>query len=314
MTPVLIFIMLGAFALVGANPIIRAIESGSGGTTADLIFGSSFCPFGFASGFSVQCLVPGATSVRFFVDNTLVSTQTQEPFVLNGLTDGAVNSWANFSLGDAQISCVGDNGCATIWKGRIECVGSPTPTPAAPIPPSVDNCVTVPGGEFNGMITDGWVLNETTNSVEYEPESSFGGIVPPNTAQLMYTFMVPIETTYGISIDMGTNGVTEHNDVFIRFSEGITLRRGDSVLDPNTGFVKAYHNRNGRSKQVFSVDNNPHTLSVSETLKPGVEYTVTIGARSTMTTVYGIILFPCFANECQSGRPLWQQQIALCNV
>lgn len=300
-----------------ATPIIRALESGVGGTISELAFGVSFCPFIFGSGFSVECVLPNATYVRFFINSKLVSEQLQPPFALYGHTNRSVDAWTNYTLGEVQISCVDNNGVATIWRSRLECVGSATPTPSvspSPIPLSTNYCVTVRGDEFIPPLTEGWVLNNETHSVEYEPESNFEGIVWWNKAQLRYKFTVPLETTYGLTIDMGTKGYTEHNDVFISFDQGILLRKKNETVGPTTGFLKAYHNANGRSKQVFSIDFDPHTLSVSKALVPNVNYTVVIAARSTKTTVYGVMLFPCRGEECQSGQLPWQRFLHICNV
>lgn len=318
MTVLRILTLLFAVALVSAAPSIRVVQPGVSGTTGALSFADSFCPFAFSpTGFSVECVIPGATSVRFFVDSKQVSEQAQAPFVVGGHTGGNVAAWTGYRTGVTQVSCVGNNGIATIWRGNIECVGSPTPSPS-PLPPqppvSATNCVALRGDTFSPPLTNGWVLDPAVGSLTYEPDNNSTGIVGSGRAQLRYRFMVPVAATYGLTLDMGTAHPTEHNDVFVQFSEGITRRRDSSVKPPSTGFLKAYHNANGRSKQVFSVDFNAHTLSVSKLLVPGVEYTVVVAARSTKTTIYGVLLFPCREANCQSGKPQWQQYLGLCNV
>lgn len=186
---------------------------------------------------------------------------------------------------------------------------------AAPVAPTTltvgKYCIYKPGtSHSNKPLPKGWVAKGT--AVTYRPTSDYGGTVPSSTAILSYKFTPTYTSTYAVTLDMGTKHPTEHNDVFVRCQGGFTAMKSNGKKFPAPGFVKAYHNKNGRATQAFTKDKDAHALSTTVVYKKGVTYTCDIGARSTKTTIYGLVLFPCNGMECQTGSKVWKTGITNC--
>lgn len=156
----------------------------------------------------------------------------------------------------------------------------------------------------------GWEAKGT--AVTYKPNSNYGGVEPKDTAVLTYKFTVKYTSTYAVSLDMGTTHPTEHNDVFVRCQGGFNAMKANGDKFEAGAWVKAYHNKNGRATQAFTKDHDAHALSTKKTFQAGMEYTCSVGARSTKTTIYGLVLFPCKAMECQTSSKVWRSGVSEC--
>ena len=154
---------------------------------------------------------------------------------------------------------------------------------------------------------------KTTNGMVFKPAFNGRRTFRPGK-WLEYGIRVPVESHYGIVLDMTTKHWTEHNDVWLRWKNGrgIRLRKGKSSFVRGNNWIKAYHNKNGRAKASFSVDFRPHSFSTADVLKPGRTYSLYIAGRSSKVTVHRIIMFPCNGNNCHSGSGLWQRYLREC--
>ena len=153
-----------------------------------------------------------------------------------------------------------------------------------------------------------WVRDRAC-ALTYKPWSKYPGVVPPSTSHLVYYFRPRVTATFGVSIDLGTTHWTEHNDVWLYCDGGFELR--GRTYKRAEGFVKVYHNENGRSRLSFSVDHDRHAVATIK-WKKGRRYKCIIGARSTQTTVYGISLFPCRRWLCTHRSWLWKHALRVC--
>lgn len=97
----------------------------------------------------------------------------------------------------------------------------------------------------------------------------------------------------------------DHNDMFIRFSGGLnflnarTNRKFPFRIRARNSYFKAYQNigDNRRTKVLSTVNGNPHIL-VSHALNTTKEYTLCFGGRSSMFSVYSLIMIKCHGYNC----------------
>lgn len=341
MSALRLFVALCLLALSAAE--LRIIEAGMNGRVGpELKDGFKFCPQSFSGkGFSVDCRIPGANSASFLEGSTVVRREGVKPFMRNGddASKGVIYPWNSYPKGAATIKCKGNNGVMLTASGEFACPkpSAPKSAPSAPksnppapkpepkpvVPKSlpattgplgVDGkyCVTKKGSQYASKTGSGW--EKVGTAMWYERTNPFGGIVGPNVARLVYKFTVPAASHYGFTLDMTTSHPTEHNDMWVKCEGGLRLRRGNNLAPSGDKFFKAYHNDNKRAKKSFSVDFDPHSFSTINMLKPGVEYTCTVAARSTKTAVNGIILFPCKDGTCTHTAGHWQSYLNVCNV
>ncbi len=164
----------------------------------------------------------------------------------------------------------------------------------------------------NKVLPAGWTVEGT--SVWYRKNSKFGGVVPGGTADLNYMFISPMTSNFGITLNMTTHDVTDFNDCWIKFRYGLHLMKQNEPtqsVDGNT-YVKAYHNRDGTAVEAWSVDENFHAISTKTSLRAGMMYMITIGARSANLKVNNIVMFPCTGNECTPESPVWGKGVSMC--
>lgn len=177
-------------------------------------------------------------------------------------------------------------------------------------------CVTKRGTEYSEDLADGWSRSGT--AVVYKKDENSTISDTQNTAVLRYDFSVPVRSHYAFTLDMTTKHPVDHNDVWVKCPFGITLRREKGgkvhVRNAGSGFLKAYHNDNGRAKATFSKDFDPHSFSSTTPLKPGKIYACMIGGRSSKVVINGLILFPCDGDTCQAYSEHWKQFISVCHV
>lgn len=160
-----------------------------------------------------------------------------------------------------------------------------------------------------GELGPGWTA--TKDGVTYREDDPFAGTVPAGTSPLRYMFVAPTTGRFAITVDMTTRGGTEHNDIFLKMFGGFQLWRKGAMRKAD-GYVKAYHNANGRSIAAYSVDNEAHSFATGNPLRSGKDVLITVGARSTKVTVHRIFMWPCADKTCDSGTPEWRMMYNMC--
>ena len=187
------------------------------------------------------------------------------------------------------------------------------------LPFSWKYCVGLPATSHTNALPNGWV--QFDKALVYRPlDDCAHCIYPPNAAVLEYKFKVPIASRYAITMESETKDPTEHNDGWIGFKNGITLIK----IDPKTNVTseikglakpqKAYHNTARRYEGAFSVDGKGYSFSTTKVLEPGVDYTITFGARSTQFKFFGLFLFPCSDDNCYHHTEYYLRYLRICGV
>lgn len=77
-----------------------------------------------------------------------------------------------------------------------------------------------------------------------------------------------------------------------------------------SGWIKGYHNRNGRAALTSTVDHNGHSIASGDVLQVGSEYLLEISGRSNGVTVHRVLMFPCMGEGCQ--RRGWRDTQNIC--
>lgn len=183
----------------------------------------------------------------------------------------------------------------------------PEENPRSP-PVSGGSCTTIPATSYVGSLSKGW--EKVNGGLFYKKNDPFEGVVPSDTARINYKFTAPVTSKYAFVLDMTTSHPTEHNDCFVSIAGGWTLHRNGKTRSAS-GFTKAYHNKNGRARQAFSVDNDPHSFATME-IKAGETVDIVVGARSTKMGYHYLILFPCSGNSCDYTSPAWSSGLSKC--
>lgn len=315
------FFVLSTFSLVSAR--LRIVEAGEGGREGPTLNeGFEYCPSN--KGYSIECIPPSETSSVVITVNGKQHEERNRPFFAAANSGSTVYPLQVY--GPLNITCQG-NGYFKRVVGLVSC-STPEPlavvmneTPA-PSPTPVQNeislkdvtCVAIKGTDYIGDLSRGWVRTGGTG-VTYESDNNSGSIVQSDHSVLEYKFQVPIESRYGITVDMGTMHSTEHNDIWLECTGGFTAYKNEKVRKFD-GFIKVYHNRNKRYKEAKTVDYQGFKLTSTAVYRPGMQYECKVGARSTKTTVYGIILFPCDQEkgECHPNSQHYRKNVDQCNV
>lgn len=285
--------------------------------------------------FTLECQPDApATSATFFVDGEEVRTERVVPYVLSGDSDGFAAPWP--VPDSATVRCRSSNGDEAVAMLTFSCPDDPAPMPmpmpttrppttsppttdrpmpsppttrppttAAPAPAPAPEprggsasgpCVRIPATSFVGSKSPDWVSGG--GALAYKPDDFSTGVDDSGDAPLMYKFRAPKDGRYVISIDMKTENGVDHNDVWVKGpAGGVSLEKPGSTMSDG-GWVKAYHNQNGRATEALSVDFNGHVISTKAELKAGTEYTVGVAGRSTRVTFYAVVMFPCSGTSC----------------
>lgn len=295
-----------------------------------------FCPLDFGSrGFTVACEVPNATYVRFYVNGKLVRQENVVPYTIAGNVGNIFSPWKTFPE-EAEIACVPSEGLVVEATVRFVCLSptkTPKPSPATnqarslpdtPTPSDEEllddfpeaspetKCVVMQATSYSGELPSGWV--ESEDSISFRPDNSSTAAIPPGASSVRYTFKAPVDGTYAVTLDMTTEGITDYNDVFLKFDhgDGFTLRKEDATVRGGTGYLKAYHNKNRRATEAFSIDHDPHSFSTASTLTAGSSYDLVLGGRSNKVTVHNLILFPCDPEWCYFTSKEWRRNLDQC--
>jgi len=275
-----------------------------------------FCPTTIGTAITIECLAPTASTAKFTYAGT-TRTEGVKPFIINGDNNGNAPAWP-VPTGIVTIKCETNVGTVTL-TGEFKCGTDPvvspnpvvTPTPAV-IDPSVPTeisssyCITKKANTHtNTLAPNGWVPSAADPSaLTYKPdEDNPAKTYPAGTDPLTFTFTPALTSKYAVSMTSTTGAVTDYNDVWFKFTPGLTFRKIVSdVTQPlsstKTGFVKAYQNNGAKATIAWSVDEDFHSIETTGLLNAGQEYTFTIAARSPQFTLHGLVMYPCKGDEC----------------
>jgi len=115
------------------------------------------------------------------------------------------------------------------------------------------------------------------NALVYRPDiDSATTVFPPGSDPLTFTFTPTFSAHYAVTMVSTTIAVTDFNDCWFKFADGLTLRKiKDGVQEPlkNGGSVsvKAYQNSAKKSKAAWSVDEDFHSIETTNVLTAGTE-------------------------------------------
>lgn len=197
-------------------------------------------------------------------------------------------------------------------------IADEVPGPAVQLPGPVDppvpttSCIKIDARAdlLNKTLPEGWVVDNENEGLTFRKGDDSTSITPKRVAPLYYSVTANADKRFAIVVDMTTRGNADHNDIWVRFSEKIqATHSGDSVI--REGWVKGYHNENGRATRTFTVDFTPHILSTGIVLQTGMAYKLGIGGRSSKVTVHKIYMFSCAENSCQRGDR-WNEALERC--
>lgn len=294
--------------------------------------------------FTVMCfpeIEPRSVAYAIFsVNNVFRRREKVKPYTLTGDRGGVARPWLS-TAPETKITCVLSNGEATSSILSLRCpvatagvanivtpivlpslspspLPSPSstsvaaesalPSPSIPVPNKL--CVKIAALSYLSK-SNGWIRRD--NGLEYKPYKMSKSIDAMGSEPVEYTFVAPVSSHYGLSVDMTTSGVVDYNDIWIRFPYGdFTLRKGQRVKSA-FGWIKGFHNRRGRLTKALSTDHDGHTISTRKMLEAGGRYRVLIGGRSSKVTVHHIIMFPCGGLNCAEGY-FWKRRIRECTL
>ncbi|CAN8069940.1 unnamed protein product [Agarophyton chilense] len=294
----------------------------------------TLCANDLPSPFTVVCIPDegmSASSAKFYLNGVVVRAERQLPYVITGdMSSKGAFPWNNPPT-VSEITCVlsgGQTVTSTILFSCDDDTETPTtdappttmppttmpaapPAAAAPRSSGTSACVYIPATGYESK-TGAWM--EGGGGMEYKFSDSTTKVDRAGLATMTYSFVAPLTARYGVTVDMLTSHGTEHNDIWLEV-DGVpfTLVKKGSSQDGKSGMNKAYHNNNGRSKLVYTVDFNAHVFSTKPALEAGASYVVNIGGRSTKIRVYAIILFPCDAFGCAPGNQ-WNSAVNTCSA
>jgi len=295
-----------------------------------LPWGSKICPRDYKNGFTFECRNNMVPPVKWYINDKLVRTTYAWPYTITQYANNKRSKYKVYGPNISQkIECKSSHGGPkqtsqiTYQCNGPRKVSTKQSVKKTPVRPSSSKkwyfkggqgCVIVDATTPVSGLKPGWTL-ASNGGVVYQKDNPMEGVVAPGTAPLTYVFRVSKKSQYGITLDMETGSWTEHNDVFLKFTYGGGLRlyRPGHEKIVGSQFTKAYHNKNGRHRQAKSVDNFGHSFSTVAELEPGVDYYITIGARSTKLTVHNIILFPCSDGQCTEYDNHWKWMLGTCS-
>lgn len=305
------------------------------------------CPGALFPAFSVTCIPDHPASwAKFSVNGSYLRKESVVPYMLFGDDGNTAVAWKILPT-SATIKCCTSNGEEVEVKIIFRCPeteSEPTPTtnlspsPTIPymkitMPPSISmvpgkriratrtpapsvfpseptSCVRIAATDYN-MTSTGWV--KKGHGMAFKPNDSSRGIDQPGKYSLSFSFVASDTAHHAFTLDMKTSGSVDHNDVWVEFPDGgfTLLRKGSSKNV--SGWIKAYHNKNGRETSAYSVDFVPHYFSTRKILKAERKYWVNVSGRSTMVALFQIIMFPCLSEKCFTGS-YYKRGVENCSV
>lgn len=302
---------------------------------------TTLCPTRRFPSYTLQCITSRtATAATFFVNGRRVRTERVLPFVLTGDSRGVASPWTPPEGDQVMVRCEADDGEEVEVAVRIRCGGRrkvvmpgsgsggsggggdgdsaaggmpesgggqggrSEPRDEADAGVGAEGCVKIGAREFVS-IEGAW--DTVGGGIVYKRGDDSTGVDEAGEAPVAYEFVAPVTSRYGVTLDMETEGGVDHNDVFLEFADGgFTLNKANGETRRAEGWVKAYHNRNGRALEAFSVDFNPHVFTTTDSLVAGRRYGIRVAGRSTKVTIHAVVLFACEGEVCQGGSSFFQ--------
>lgn len=286
----------------------------------ELISGMTFCPMA-AFGeeiFTVECIGSKESSVAIFrVDGEVVKEDRRRPFYVSKekWDDHTLPyAWGQFPGQAFKISCELDDGNVdVIFDVVISCHHELAPLSDIKVIP-------VPGGDMKAATgcvfidtvhyapSSGW--EEGPDGLTYMGDDEFAKLGQPGDSSVSFVFTPPRTSRYAVVVDMTTSDKSRLNDLFIETPpDGFQIMRA-GVSRMVNGWIRVYHNKNGRAAFSSYFDKDAHSVSTAAVLEAGVDHLFAISGRSPMVTVHRIVLFPCEGTGCQRGE--WRDRQNIC--
>lgn len=210
-----LFVLLTLAAIVSGAKL-RVIRAGDlYGASWKLKDGFSVCKDDYPGGLSVICEASDVAGVDFYVNGVFVRTEGKEPYAINGNTKNQAISW-NPPMGETTLECKPKNQDGVKVTGTFGCT-MPKMAPSSTAGIDKDYCVGIKATSHEGSLKSGWTKDGV--SLWFKRNDDSLGIASPVAAPLKYKFQVPIESTYGFTLDMDVGGGIDHNVSVARITE-----------------------------------------------------------------------------------------------
>lgn len=285
--------------------------------------GMRLCPLtAFDNGdFNVECVSGESmtSKAEFFVDDVFVQKESVAPYFIAGDFPLRIRPWTDYPrVGEAKLTCSTTSKSGAVSTTNVlvsfECTQEER-NAASGVRTTPDGCIEIDATKTS--LSNGW--ERVPDGLGFRLQDSGLGIVGAGSAPLRYRFTPPGSYKYGFTMETTAAGVTDYNDVFVRFKEiGFQLMRGGELYEDKDdmegkGWIKAYQNSGKKSLVASSVDFNPHSFATRTELEEGREYMIEVGGRSNMVVLHRIIMFPCEGDTCQQGSSIWRERLGVCS-
>lgn len=276
--------------------------------------------------FSIVC-APSKDSVyaKFYINGELVKKENVVPYTIAGDWRGKINEWDSYPDSTFTIKCELSDGLKSTLELTIK-DGTMMNMPmdnsddddnddSGNMPPTSgdgNGCVVIDAKTtLTSPLSNGWT-SESDGLAYKKNLNNKKAITRAGANALKYQFIAPKKSRFAFIIDMTTSNAVDFNDIWAKFNYGgFKLMRNNVSTGAKTGYIKVYHNANGRAQISSSVDHNPHSISTAKELKEGDTYTFYISGRSSKVTIHQIVIYPCSGDTCQRGTS-WNDMLDTC--
>lgn len=156
---------------------------------------------------------------------------------------------------------------------------------------------------FGGM-ADFSHWSPSQGGVQWRSEEATTEVDGPGSGEICFPVHPTFTGWYFFTAETSAPHGTDHNDMWIKFSGGLTLVRSHKERIVGSGYIKACQNEGGdkRTDVLTSVDFKPHSIT-THTLVEGAKYRACLSGRSSQFTMFSVILIPCRGGNCvRSGK------------
>lgn len=167
-------------------------------------------------------------------------------------------------------------------------------------------CVLIEAKEAE--LSSGWV--KEADGLSYNSYDETARLSEAGDSPLKYQFEPSQTSQHAIIVDFTSSEVSFWNDLWMKLPSGgfQVMRKGTS--SQVSGWIRGYHNKNGRAVFTSYFDKDAHSIASAKVLQKGSKYELYISGRSPKVTVHRILLFPCNGTGCQRGW--WRETQNLC--